>query len=188
MPVAIARLACSLSCFTEWRRGNSTGVHSATEGRPQTLKRAAAEPGEPRATASVSQIAEFDAESVRTQRQAPRRCAFGLLSPGEVFTGAQGLDLHLHPQAVVTKEPAHLQKVASEEGSSHAVSHSTHYQPLGRGAKPQTGRAPTSEASSSTGQTVGDASHTLTGPCVASQPEPTGGAGAKGLLAAHYRL
>ena len=72
-------------------------------------------------------VAEFDAESVRTQRQAPRRRAFGLLSPGEVFTGTQGLDLHLHPQAVVTKEPAHLHKVTSEEGCGHAVSHSTHY-------------------------------------------------------------
>ena len=110
VPVAIAHLAClPLSLHSMAQRT----LHRCTQeygGPPPSPAKGCRRAGRATGHSFCSTVAEFDAESVRTHRQAPRRCAFGPLSPGEVFTGAWGLDLHLQPQAVVTKEPAHLQK------------------------------------------------------------------------------
>ena len=175
--------------FTAWRRGRSTGAHRSTEGRPQALQRAAGEPGEPRATASVPQLLNStrsrSALKGKLRDGAPSGC---LLSPGEVFTCARGLDLHLQPQAVVTKEPAHLRKWLRERAVVTPSATAPATSPWAEERSHRRAQPPPRKASSPTGQTVGDASHTLTGPCVASQPEPKGGASATGPLAARYRL
>ena len=181
-------LLVSPCCFTEWRRGNSTGAHRSTEGRPH--KESRENHGLQHLSSwccshsccirrGVGPHSQASSATSRLRAAVPRRGlhrrpGFGLaLAPtGRGNEGARAPKRKwLRKRAVVTPSATAPTTGPWAEERSH------------RRAKP-----PPRKASSPTGQTVGDASHTLPGPCVASQPEPTGGAGVKGPLAARYRL
>ena len=86
------------------------------------------------------------------------------------------------PKTAATKCPSTSCEVASvaafaTECRGSAVGRGTREWPLGRRTWSQTGEAPQKESSgrcAPTGWTAGEAWHTLTGPCLASQPGPSG--------------